>query len=283
MAELRGELHLALEAGQALRPRLVRPQQLDRGRAAQHGVLGAVDHAHAALAEPFLERVLAEVARLAHLAAQAVDDTGSDGGGGDGQDHPGRPVDGAGDGHGRGAPRFVPPHTGGHGQRGQEADDQGPQRRARHEHGPPDQDMRQDEQHRPFQPRNRPWPEQEGQGNGSGGHDGEGGVDEGQRVARKPPLAAPEPHREIEDVDDDLGRDRAALRRRRRGHGCPEGQGEPGEKEGRDGEYERHLAQEGEAVLQEGTAFFRVQVHDAGPAGRAANGVQGGDGHGLSS
>ena len=69
MAELRGELHLALEAGQALLARAVRPQELDRGRAAQHGVLGAVDDAHAAFPEALQERVLAEMAGLAHLAA----------------------------------------------------------------------------------------------------------------------------------------------------------------------------------------------------------------------
>jgi hypothetical protein len=126
VAELGGELDLALEAGQALRARFVRPQQLDRGRAAQHGVLGAVDHPHAALAELFLEGVLAELARRAHLPAQAVDHAGGHGGGGDGQGHPRRALDDDAGGGGRGARRLVNPQAGGHRHRGQEADDQRP-------------------------------------------------------------------------------------------------------------------------------------------------------------
>ena len=45
------ELHLALEAGKVLGAPAVLAQQLDGGGAAQHGVAGPIDGAHAALAE----------------------------------------------------------------------------------------------------------------------------------------------------------------------------------------------------------------------------------------
>jgi hypothetical protein len=68
VVEVGQRLDLALEAtevvGAAAR------EQLDRRRATEHGVAGAVDDAHAALAELALEGVLAQPARVADVAAQ---------------------------------------------------------------------------------------------------------------------------------------------------------------------------------------------------------------------
>ncbi len=74
MTELRGHLHLALEALEVRLARAIRRQQLDRGRPAQHRVAGAVDDAHAAGADLLLERVLAEPPRPRRLGTQAEDD-----------------------------------------------------------------------------------------------------------------------------------------------------------------------------------------------------------------
>ncbi len=67
------ELHLSLEAREGGRARLLGRDELDRGGPPQHRVASAVDRAHASLAELLLERVLAEVAGLLDLLAQAVD------------------------------------------------------------------------------------------------------------------------------------------------------------------------------------------------------------------
>jgi hypothetical protein len=88
VGEAARELHLALEPRDALLAGLVGGQQLDRRGAAEHGVAGLVDDAHAALSDLLLERVLPELLRLAHLLLEAVD-------------HPGRH---RGDHHGRQAP-----------------------------------------------------------------------------------------------------------------------------------------------------------------------------------
>ena len=70
IGEPRGQLRLALEAPKVPLPRLPGRQQLDRGRPPQHLVLGAIDDAHAALADLLEEPVLAEAPRASHRAAQ---------------------------------------------------------------------------------------------------------------------------------------------------------------------------------------------------------------------
>jgi hypothetical protein len=72
--ELAHVLHLALEPIEVLGADLVGQEELDRGRAAQQRVARAVHRAVAALADLAIERVLAELHRLADLPAQAVDD-----------------------------------------------------------------------------------------------------------------------------------------------------------------------------------------------------------------
>ena len=125
-------------------------QELDGGRAAEHGVAGAVHVAHAALADLLLERVLPELPRLAHLLAQAVDDAGSHGG----EDH--RHHEPRSRPHGLGGRAHEPvagpeEDGGGHDEGGddrQHSEGEGPARGGRHDHGPADEDH-QDGQERP--------------------------------------------------------------------------------------------------------------------------------------
>ena len=94
MAEAGGELHLALEARHALLARLLGGQELHRRGPAQHGVAGAIDDAHASLAQLLAQRVLPELARLPDLASQSVDDAGDADGQGGGEAPPDRGGDG---------------------------------------------------------------------------------------------------------------------------------------------------------------------------------------------
>jgi hypothetical protein len=245
-------------------------------------VLGAVDDAHAPFAQALEQRVLAELARLAHLPPQSVDHAGRDGGGGDGQEDPGPAMDDAAQGGRSGACGLVQGEADGHGQGGHEADERRAQGRARDEDRPSHLRVREDEEHGPLEPGDGARPQEEGQGGGRRGDDRERGVEDRQGQAREAPAPAGKPHAEIEDVGGDLGRDGHAHGRGMDGDGRADGQRELTDDDGRDGEDEGHLAQEGQAVLQESAALLRVQVHDAGPAGRATDGVQGGDGHGPS-
>ena len=74
MRELRGELHLSLEAREVFGPgQAIGVEQLHGGGPAQHGVLRAEHLAHAAFAELLEKRVLSKLLRLAHLAPQPED------------------------------------------------------------------------------------------------------------------------------------------------------------------------------------------------------------------
>src|SRR5262245_58015172 len=71
------ELHLALEAIKSLASRFLDGQQLHCSWAAQHGVLGPINRAHAPLAYLLEERVLSKLPGLTDLLAQTVNDVRS--------------------------------------------------------------------------------------------------------------------------------------------------------------------------------------------------------------
>jgi hypothetical protein len=73
MTQLRGQLHLPLEPHEIQLTGPVRRQQLDGGRTPQHRVAGPIDHAHAAGADPALERILAQAPHSSGLGTQAED------------------------------------------------------------------------------------------------------------------------------------------------------------------------------------------------------------------
>ena len=100
MAELARELYFALEAGQDLRARETRADQLDRGRPPQESVARPIHRAHSPLADLVFERVLPESLGPVDLLLQAVEaHRGERDRGGDEQEshaqHPEGPADDA--------------------------------------------------------------------------------------------------------------------------------------------------------------------------------------------
>ena len=77
MAQLRSDLHLALESHEACLTRAIGRQQLDGRRPPQHGVAGAVDDPHAPGADLALERVLSELPHARRFRPQTEDDRGN--------------------------------------------------------------------------------------------------------------------------------------------------------------------------------------------------------------
>ncbi len=80
MGQRGGQPHLGLEAREGSRVgRVVRPDQLHGTRALQELVLGQVDLAHPAGAEPPPEAILADLAGLGDLPAQPGERAGPEG------------------------------------------------------------------------------------------------------------------------------------------------------------------------------------------------------------
>ena len=196
VAEPGRELHLALEAPKARLAHPLRLEQLDRRGAPQHGVAGPVDDPHAALAELLLERVLAQLPRVAHLAAQAVDHRRSRGGDGDRGEQPHHLPDREADG-------LVGQRVDGQGEGGDDAHREGSPRRAGDEDGPRVEDQVHREQH--------DHPAQVGLGDRAGRHDEDQGphhqhqqdVEGAQRPLRPRPAPAVEPRPAHEQQDGD--------------------------------------------------------------------------------
>ncbi len=184
-------------------------KQLDRRRPAQHRVACPIDDAHAAFAQLLLQRVLAQLARLARLAPEPIDHVGGPGG----QQHGHQPRERHGDaaaggellhageaerrGHHREQCRLdaQEPHVGADSERQphHQPQQECSQRRAGHVDGPAEDDEGQheeDEQVRSADQRDRPGHRLVGQAAGAKAHS----LDGLHETEGAPTAAAEQPH-----------------------------------------------------------------------------------------
>ena len=237
-------------------------EELDRGRPPQHRVTGAVDRAHAPFAQLLLERVLAEVAGLLDLLAQAVDhvrdERGHDDSARDPQPRPEAVVPGDDRVETRLERQPQDGRRGGNGR--QHAHPGGSGGRARHHHRPQDDHVGEDQDQRVRHFAGERGRHHEGLG-GEADEDerDRGGVDRLQEACRqRGPAPAELPrgqaHDERRAVEE--GRGRVAVVRA----------GEDGHDEERARDREGDPVEERHPFLQERATALRVEVEGRGAA-----------------